>query len=651
MVDDVIAKILAKRTDLTCEKIQGLIEEKKREAHDLLSEEGAARLVAEELLVETEPAAAPSMEIRNLVAGLNNISLTARVVATETAKSFVRQDGTTGQVARLVLGDETGKIECAVWDERADDLLRQDDLTGRLVTIKHAYTRAGLTGEVELNLGERSEITVAPQDEIPKSRPVTPIGEVKEPAIELNLLGVAHSKPRIYQFERNGQTGTVLRTILSDKTGFIPLVAWNERAEELRDLQKGDVLSVQDSRLRRDSSGRLEIHLEGRAKATILKERPEGLEVPDTRPHKIVELRLNLPTANFVGRIVSVTAPQQVQRKTGENVTVARILVADETGTVSVSLWDDKARLASEIRVDDLVRIEDATAIIRLGQLSINAGRTASVERLRAEDAAIEVKINKIGEIGSTQELASIEGDLVEEPETREVTTGKGEKVQVASVRMRDDTGEARISFWRSLAAEVDRLPAGSRIRVYGLFPRLGLSGETELSTSQGSRIDILSRAASERPSAKEIRQFIAMKENEEIWVRATVLDVGDEATLTAVCAECEQAILPSNEHFTCSTHGDQAQPSWLLTMSMRLDDGTDTVMAEIRTRQPQSLVGRTIAWAQKEILAIGTSRVALPIDATGKLTGMAIEALGVTKRDPKTGKLVLHTAKVLLQE
>ena len=45
--------ILSKRRELSQEQILALIEEKKREGRGLLSDEGAARLVAEELLIQT----------------------------------------------------------------------------------------------------------------------------------------------------------------------------------------------------------------------------------------------------------------------------------------------------------------------------------------------------------------------------------------------------------------------------------------------------------------------------------------------------------------------------------------------------------------------------------------------------------------------
>jgi len=651
-IEDLIAKILTQRKDLTREQIENLIEEKKHEAQDLLSEEGAARLVAEELLVEMEPVGVPTMMIRDVVAGLNDVSLTGKVVATEPPKQFLRQNGSTGRVTKILLADETGKIGCVVWDEKVDLILKEGDITGKTITIRHGYTRAGLGGEVELNAGERGEIVITSETAIPETVATTLIADINEPVIELNLLGVIHSTPRFYEFDRDGQKGTVLRTVLADSTGSIPLVAWNERAEELRYLKRGHVLRIQGGRLRRHSSGRLEIHLETRARATLLEVTPESLKLPEVRFCKISELKPSLPTVNLIGRIVGIGDPQQVQRKSGETVGIARMLVADETGMISVSLWDDKAELALKLKVGDTIRIEDAAPTLRLGQVSLNMGRTASIQKVEGEQEVVsQVKINKISEALSSSELTAIEGEITETPETREVTTARGEKIQVTSTRIRDDTGHARVSFWRAQASEAGRLQSGWRIRVYGLWPRTGLAGETEFSTVQASRLEVVARTRADRPRPEEFRQFISLKENEQVWARAIILDAGENAALTCTCLRCEEPVVPSDGHFVCRIHGSLTGANWLLAMRMRLDDGTDTIAAEVRTKDPQSLIGKSVSWAQKEILAKGASTVALPIDATGKLAGMRMEGFGVTRRDPQTGKLVLYTDKVFLRE
>ena len=99
-VEELIEKILAQRKDFTREQVQSLIEEKKRDFDDLLSDQGAARLAAEELLVETEPTTIPTMRIHDLVAGLNNVTLSGKVISVDSI------DNGKGQYRILVQPDD-----------------------------------------------------------------------------------------------------------------------------------------------------------------------------------------------------------------------------------------------------------------------------------------------------------------------------------------------------------------------------------------------------------------------------------------------------------------------------------------------------------------------------------------------------------------
>jgi hypothetical protein len=66
-------------------------------------------MVAEEFFVETEPVAISTIVVRDLVGGLNDVSPTGKVVVSEPAKEFVRQDGSTTQVH--VVGDPSNPRE------------------------------------------------------------------------------------------------------------------------------------------------------------------------------------------------------------------------------------------------------------------------------------------------------------------------------------------------------------------------------------------------------------------------------------------------------------------------------------------------------------------------------------------------------------
>src|SRR3972149_7520207 len=163
-VQSIVDDILSKRHDLSAEQVFALIEEKKKEGRGLLSDEGAARLVAEELLIQTHGTELGRMQVKHLVSGLNDVTISGRILLAWPPREFRRRDGTSGRIMRLVLADKSGRASCAIWDRHVDILSGVGNLQGRVVRIGHAYTRQGMAGDVEIHAGHRSSIEVDPHD-------------------------------------------------------------------------------------------------------------------------------------------------------------------------------------------------------------------------------------------------------------------------------------------------------------------------------------------------------------------------------------------------------------------------------------------------------------------------------------------------------
>jgi len=105
----ILNEIVSKRRDISEDQIRDLIEQKKKELPGFLSDEGAARLVAEELLIKTRGTELGRMQVRDLVSGLNDVSISGRILLYWPPQAFQRRDGTSGQVMRLVIVDRNGK--------------------------------------------------------------------------------------------------------------------------------------------------------------------------------------------------------------------------------------------------------------------------------------------------------------------------------------------------------------------------------------------------------------------------------------------------------------------------------------------------------------------------------------------------------------
>jgi replication factor A1 len=178
-----------------------------------------------------------------LTMGQSDVALRGQVLDTEGVRTFERDDGSTGKVANLALGDETGRIRVTLWDERAD---RAAELTeGTAVEVVDGYVRER-EGDIELHVGDRGRI-----DEIDASvdyDPETTAIDAVEIDQTVDISGVVRSTDSKRTFERDdGSEGQVRNIRLQDDTGDIRVALWGEKAD--RDIAPGDEVLVADAEI------------------------------------------------------------------------------------------------------------------------------------------------------------------------------------------------------------------------------------------------------------------------------------------------------------------------------------------------------------------------------------------------------------------
>jgi hypothetical protein len=91
------------------------------------------------------------------------------------------------------------------------------------------------------------------------------------------------------------------------------------------------------------------------------------------------------------------------------------------------------------------------------------------------------IKIDKISDIKQDFKLVSIEGKIVDNPNIKNIETKNDEKLKLASFKMNDGSGIARIFLWRELADFASKLYSENMIRIFGLNPRYNEENELEL--------------------------------------------------------------------------------------------------------------------------------------------------------------------------
>jgi DNA polymerase III alpha subunit len=144
-----------------------------------------------------------------------------------------------------------------------------------------------------------------------------------------------------------------MRFILADETGEIPVVVWNEKADELeKTLRNGVHLQIVNAKVKKALGEGLEVHVDS---VTYVETVESANEV-----QRIADLKEGLNRVNVEGEIVAKPILRNVRTSREGLLKVASFELKDETGTVWVSAWRKHAETVSNLRQGNRVIIKHA---------------------------------------------------------------------------------------------------------------------------------------------------------------------------------------------------------------------------------------------------------------------------------------------------
>jgi len=172
--------------------------------------------------------------IDKLNANESTVDLLCRIVSVNPKE--VKVKGEPKQIFFGFLGDQTGTISYTAW---SDFGLSKGDV----VRIKGAYTKAGLNGEPQVNLGDRVRIRKESADALPPLSDSRMSSEYKIAEFKEGRGGVT-VKARILQLEEKeivveDEKKTIFKGLLGDVTGKSRFTAWTDFK-----IKEGDVVKI-----------------------------------------------------------------------------------------------------------------------------------------------------------------------------------------------------------------------------------------------------------------------------------------------------------------------------------------------------------------------------------------------------------------------
>jgi len=265
--EDIIQQILARHPEVSRDQILEKLETEKNKTGCLIADETLLRLIAARYGVEVlQNKVYRKLSLSHLVPGLNDVTVTGRVIAVYPSRTF--EGERSGKFATLIIADEDAVLRVVLWNDKVD-LIESGELKAeQVIRFSHGYTREDRKGKAELHLGIKSQIEVEPKnvkaDEYPSiSKFATKIAEITQAHKNLHLTGKVKESFPLSTFTRQDQSkGTVMRFILADETGEVPVVVWDEKAEELEKTVKVNVkLRLVNAKVKENANGNLEVHV------------------------------------------------------------------------------------------------------------------------------------------------------------------------------------------------------------------------------------------------------------------------------------------------------------------------------------------------------------------------------------------------------
>ena len=268
MIDEkIIKKILSKNSELNREKILNELALEKQKTSNLINDNTLLRLIGTRYGVKSElmPSFDGKLSISDLTPGLYNVSLMGRIVAIFPIKFF---EGTrTGKLASLIISDKNNLLRVVMWNEKAEYVESNKLKPGQIILLSKGYTREDPKGKIELHISQKSKIDILQNnvnlDDYPSIRKFsTKIGEITPELLEVHLIGTIKKVFPASRFSRGDSSeGIVLRFILFDKTGELPVIVWNEKAEHSKPIiKKNAIIMLVNAKVKLTSSNSIELH-------------------------------------------------------------------------------------------------------------------------------------------------------------------------------------------------------------------------------------------------------------------------------------------------------------------------------------------------------------------------------------------------------
>lgn len=546
----------------------------------------------------------------------SEVNIIGRIIRIPRVRTFDR-NGKEGKFLPLEIQDKSGITTLTLWNRDTELIETLDLQEGDSVKVLGAQSRMR-NGEISLSHFYLGRIVKDDFDVPEYHENILKIGDAHEMK-NVSIVGVVSKIYDTITFVRDdSSTGQVRSLEIEDNTGKIRVTLWNDDTQI--EMKKGDVIKITGGNIEFDDYSGTDYRINTNWNTKIMVNPPLEKETKEIlqecgkylKPIKIGDLSSiedDGEEVDIIGRAINLFDPNEFQRDDGSMGMVRSAEIADDSGVVRVSFWDDKAE--SSLNIGDAVKIENARTRMGTNAIELSVGKTARLLKPSEEELAtlpsLSVLEETIYENKTIEELKEgdrdvrIVGRIVGLDDPNEFVRSDGTPGVVRSIEIGDQTGVIRASLWDNKASTP--LNEGEVVKIEN--PRIVLrNDQIEMSISRNTPLSTAKKEESENiPSIQEIqdKRFPKKKIDEieetdqNIKVSGKIVEAYGNKILYEMCPACNKRVNPTENGFICEICGEEIEaPNYLMIIPLVIEDDTGTMRTTFFRKSAEELIEMT---------------------------------------------------------
>lgn len=547
-------------------------------------------------------------EYKEIITNIEDISLDyetvniiARIAKLGRITTFNGRNGE-GQVTNLKLQDATGSIQYTLWNK---DINLIDSLNleqGDSVKILNASVGENRN---EITLTHRNSKIIKGDYDLPEVEvsPLLKIGDAEE-INDVTLIGMVSKIQDTITFQRqDGSDGYVKAIEITDDTGSIRVTLWNKDTN--LDIKKGDILKIVGGNIEYDDYSSSGYNVNTNWETNII--------INPTEPAELIEFLQNNLAGRFgpvkieqvqgvdedgeevdiCGRIITIGDVREFQRDDGTIGKVKSVDFADETGLITLSLWDEKSD--EDLNVGQAYLIENARTRLGMYEIQLNIGKTSRIIPLNEEESKYIASIDTleeliyehktISELDEDDQNIKVIGRILSVSNITTFVRQDGTEGSVRNIEIADTTGSIRLAIWNPNPDQ--KLNVSDPIKI--INPRVTYNNDSmELSLNNSSGISEPSeKELKSLPSFEELQDIIYVSktidsiedDDKNIKISGNLVNISSNNILLTKCPTCNSTLQHDEEGYYCEYCGEEIdEPKYTLMLPAMLTDETSEI-------------------------------------------------------------------------